>query len=700
MKKNLYFLSVFVISIVLNLPSQIKNGDNPFFREWKTPFQTPPFNEIKKEHFLPAYEEGIAQQNVEFEVIANNQDRPTFENTIAAIERSGELLNKVNRIFGSLNVTDTDDEMQKIAEKSTSMLSKHVDDFYLNEKLFQRIRILYNKRENLNLSTEQNRVLENYYIDFVRGGANLNSEGKETLRKINEELSQLILKFGDNVRKENNEFELIIDDQEDLNGLSEVSIRAAKEKADAKGLKGKWLFTIDKPTLIPFLQFSQNRELREKMYKAYMNRGNNNNEFDNKKIFSRIIALRVQKANLLGYKTYADFVLRKKMAKIPEEVYSFLNDIWKPTIQKANSEVVEMQKIINAEGGKFNLEPWDWWYYAEKVKKEKYALDEEMLRPYFKIENVIEGVFAVATKLWGLRFIERYDIQVYNPEVKVFEVNEADGSHIGILYADYFPRAGKTNGAWCSNLQTQRNMDGIFITPLITNVGNFSKPTSDKPALISQDEVRTLFHEFGHALHSLLQNIHYTSAASVPSDFVELPSQIMENWAMQPEVLKMYAKHYKTGETISQDLIDKIDSSRYFNQGFETLEYIAASLLDMDWHIVVDSLEKDVEQFERESIIKMGLIPQIWPRYLTTNFIHIATWGYESGYYSYLWSEVLDSDAFESFMENGLFNRATAKSFRENILSKGGSEDPMELYIKFKGRKPTVDALLKKRGLN
>ena len=359
-----------------------------------------------------------------------------------------------------------------------------------------------------------------------------------------------------------------------------------------------------------------------------------------------------------------------------------------------------MQKIIDTEGGKFKLEPWDWWYYAEKVKKEKYALDEEMLRPYFQLENVIDGVFAVATKLWGLQFVERDDIQIYNPEVKVFEVKEADGKHIGILYTDYFPRAGKTNGAWCGDFRPQSNMNGIYITPLITNVGNFSKPTSDKPALISLDEVRTLFHEFGHALHSLLQNVTYPSSASVPSDFVELPSQIMENWAMQPEVLKMYAKHYKTGEIIPQELIDKIDNSRFFNQGFETLEYIAASLLDMDWHVITDTQEKDVIQFERESITKMGLIPQIWPRYLTTNFIHIATWGYESGYYSYLWSAVLDSDAFESFMENGLFDKATAESFRQNILSKGGSEDPMELYIKFKGRKPMVDALLKKRGLN
>ena len=683
-----------------NLPAQTQNTDNPFFRVWETPFHTPPFNEIKLEHFLPAFEEGIKQQNIEFEAIVNNSDKPTFDNTIAAIELSGKLLTNVTKVFGSLNGTDTDDEMQKIAETSTSMLSKHFDDFYLNEKLFQRIKTLYDEKENLNLTTEQYRLLENYYLDFVRGGANLSDEGKEKLRKINDELSQLILKFGDNVRKENNKFQLIIDKQEDLAGLPDASIQAAKEKAEAQSLTGKWLFTIDKPTLIPFLQFSEKRDLREKMYKAYMNRGNNNDELDNKKIFSRIIVLRVQKANLLGYKTYADFVLQKKMAKTPDNVYSFLNDIWKPTLKKAKQEAEEMQEIIDAEGEKFKLEPWDWWYYAEKVKKEKYDLDEEMLRPYFKLENVIIGAFTVANKLYGLQFIKRDDIQVYNPEVKVFEVKEADGKHIGVLYTDYFPRAGKTNGAWCGDFRSESDIDGNYITPLVTNVGNFSKPTSDLPALISLDDALTLFHEFGHALHALFQNVKYPSSGSVPSDFVELPSQIMEKWALQPEVLKMYAKNYKTGEPIPQDLIDKIHNSRFFNQGFETLEYIAASLLDMDWHVITDTTEKDVSQFEKESINKMGLIPEIWPRYLTTNFLHIATWGYEAGYYSYLWSAVLDADAFESFLENGLFDKTTADSFRENVLSKGGSQDPMDLYVKFKGRKPSVDALLKNRGLN
>ena len=700
MKKNFFLLSILLVIFISISNVSAQSAGNPFFREWQTPFQTPPFNEIKSEHYLPAFEEGINQQNSEIEAIITNEEKPTFKNTVTALEKSGELLSTVNRIFNGLNYSDTNDEMQIVAEKSTSMLSKHIDDFYLNEKLFERIKYLYDNKESLNLSVEQNTVLENYYLNFVRGGANLSSDGKEKLRKVNDELSQLVLKFGDNVRKENSKFELIVDRKEDLAGLPDASVQAASEKAETKGLTGKWIFTIDKPTLIPFLQFSKNRDLREKMYKAYMNRGNNNDELDNKKTLSRIIVLRVKKANLLGYKTYSDFVLQKKMAKTPENVYAFLNDMWEPTVRKAKSEVEEMQKMIDNEGRKFSLEPWDWWYYAEKVKKEKYALDEEMLRPYFELDNVVHGAFAVATKLWGLQFVERTDIQPYHPEVKVFEVKEADGKHVGILYTDYFPRDGKTNGAWCGEFRSQSNIDCNYITPLVYNVGNFSKPTSDKPALISLDEVRTLFHEFGHGLHGLLQNITYPDASSVPADFAELPSQIMENWAMQPEVLKMYAMHYDTSEMIPQELIDKIDNSKYFNQGFETLEYIAASLLDMDWHVITDTDERDVAKFEKESILKMKLIPQVLPRYMSTNFIHIATWGYESGYYSYLWAAVLDSDAFEAFMENSLFDKATAESFRKNILEKAGSEDLMTLYKNFRGRKPIVDALLKKRGLN
>ncbi|MFH1195645.1 MAG: M3 family metallopeptidase [bacterium] len=698
MKHFLLLVLITLISLSTNR-AQEKVVDNPFFKEWKTPFKTIPFNDIKPEHYLPAYEEGIKQQNAEIKAIVDNSEKPTFKNTIEALEKSGQLLTTVKKVFNQMNAVNTNDEIQKIAEKTTALASKQTDDIFLNDKLFERIKSVYNEKDKLNLTAEQQRLLNFYYLDFVRGGANLNEKDKTELRRINSELAQLVLKFGDNVRFENNKFELVVDKKEDLAGLPDASIQAAADKAKAKGLTGKWIFTIDKPTLIPFLQYSANRGLREKMYKAYMNRGNNNDEFDNKEIFSKIISLRVQKANLLGYKTYADFVLEKKMAKTADAVYNFLNDIWKPTLEKSKSEVADMQKIIDKENGNFKLAPWDWWYYAEKVKKEKYDLDEEMIRPYFKLENVLQGAFDVAGKLFGIKFVERNDIQIYNTNVKVFEVFESDGKHVGILYTDYFPRSNKTNGAWCGGFRDQSNVDGNFITPLIYNCGNFTMPTADKPALISLDEVLTLFHEFGHGLHALFQNVNYPGSGNVFSDFVELPSQIMENWATQPEVLKMYAKHYKTDEPIPQELIDKISKSSKFNQGFETLEYIAASLLDMDWHTVNQTTPIDVPTFEKESIKKMGIIPEILPRYLTTNFIHIATWEYEAAYYSYLWSAVLDSDAFEFFMEKGLFNKGLADSYRKNILEKAGSEDPMELYKRFRGREPKVDALLEKRGL-
>jgi peptidyl-dipeptidase Dcp len=688
------------LAITSQAQTAAKETDNPFLKEWKTPFKTPPLNEIKQEYYLPAFEAGIKEQRGEIDAIVNSKERPNFNNTIEAMERSGALLTRVNRVFFALNSANSNDEMQKLAEKITSILTKHNDDIYLNEKLFNRVKSVYNQKAKLKLTAEQKTVLENYYLDFTSGGANLSNDGKDKLRKINDELAQLVLKFGDNVRKENSKFELVADKSEDLKGLPEIQITAASEKANAKGLTGKWIFTIDKPTLLPFLQYAENRDLRERMYKAYMSRGNNNDELDNKKIFSRIVSLRVDKANLLGYKRFADLVLRRKMAKTPENVIKFLNDMWTPTLKKTKAEVVEMQKIIDAEGGNFKLQPWDWWFYAEKVKRDKYALDEEMLRPYFMLDNVLKGAFDVATKLYGIKFYERKDIQVYQPDVKVYEVKEASGKHLGILYTDYFPRDGKNNGAWCGNFQDQYNLNGKFISPIVYNVGNFSKPSGDIPSLLSIDEVLTLFHEFGHGLHALFQNIHYPQAGVIPTDFVELPSQIMENWAMQPEVLKMYAKHYKSGAIIPQELITKIDNSRFFNQGFETLEYIAASILDMDYHVLTDPKEIDVENFEKDAIKRMGLIPEVLPRYLTTNFIHIATWGYESGYYSYLWSAILDSDAFEAFMKKGLFDRKTAESFRKNILQMAGSEPLMPLYIKFRGREPIVDALLRKRGLN
>ncbi|MBI5020722.1 MAG: M3 family metallopeptidase [Ignavibacteriales bacterium] len=693
------FASILLLS-ALTFAQDKKNMDNPFFKTWTTPFETPPFNDIKVEHFMPAYEEGMKQHDAEIGAITQNSENPTFKNTIEALEKSGKLLTKVDYMFASLNDANTNEEMQKIAKTIAPILSKHNDDISLNPKLFERVKRIYDDRDKLTLTTEQKTVLDNYYQGFVRGGANLTDEAKEKFRKINEELSVLAVKFSENLLKETIAIGLVIDTKADLAGLPDDVIQAAAEMAKSKGHEGKWVFTLQKPSFIPFLQYSNKRELREKLFKAYINRGNNNNENDTKKILSRIAALRVDRANLLGFKTHADFVLDRYMAKKPENVYKFLNDLWKPALKRAGTEIQDLQTLIDKEGNGFKLEAWDWWYYAEKVKKEKYALDEEMLRPYFKMENVRQGAFDVAEKLYGIKFIERNDIQVYHPDVKVYEVKEADGKHIGIFYSDYFPRDSKRSGAWSGNFRNQSNMDGNYITPVIFNVGNFAKPTADKPSLMSVDDVATLFHELGHGLHSLLSNTVYPNAQSVPQDFVELPSQIMENWAMEPEVLNMYAKHYKTGEPMPKELIDKIRNSQLFNQGFETVEYLAASFLDMDWHTLTNNSEKDVPTFEKESLSKIGLIPQIESRYKSTNFAHIFSGGYSSGYYSYIWAAVLDADAFEAFKETSLFDKATATSFRKNILEKGGSEDVMVEYKRFRGAEPKVDALLKRRGLN
>lgn len=697
------FISVFLFIAVLSsgISAQQMNINNPFFTEYTTPFQTPPFDKIKNEHYLPAFYEGIKIKRAEIDAVINNPDKPTFDNTIAAIEKSGELLKKVSRVFSNISGSNGDDETQKIAETITPELSKLNNDIFLNEKLYHRIKSINDEKDKLNLTAEQLKVLDNYYTDFVRNGIGLDEDKKARLKKINEELNMLSLKFGDNLRKETNSIALVVDNKEDLIGLPDAAIQGAQELAELNGLNGKWAFNLQRTSFTPFLQYSEKRNLREKIYKAYLMRGNNNNEFDNKEIIKKIIALRIEKSNMLGYKTFADFKLEKNMAKNTETVNKFLADLWMPALKKSKEEAAEMQKLIDTEGGNFKLAGWDWWYYAEKVKIEKYALDEEMLRPYFKMENVRQGAFDVAAKLYGIQFIKRDDIPVYQPDVDVFEVKEADGTHIGILYTDYFPRSGKRAGAWMSGFRGQSNMDGEFITPLIVNVGNFSKPTKDKPALLSFDEVNTLFHEFGHGLNGLFTKSVYPGAQRSSVDFVELPSQIMENWASHPEVLKMYAKHYQTGEPIPDDLIQKIVNSQYFNKGFETLEYLAASILDMDWHTITNANVIDVEKFEEESLSRMGLIPEIASRYQSTNFNHIFGGdGYSAGYYGYRWSGVLDSDAFEAFLENGLFDRTTAEKFRRNILEKSGSDDPMVLYIKFRGREPKPDALIKKLGLN
>lgn len=692
----LFFMIFSIANNAANYPTE-----NPFFKPYGTPFETPAFERIKIEHYLPAFEEGIKQQKAEIEEIINILAEPTFENTIEALEKSGMLLTKVSGVFYNLTSAHTNDELQTISKTVTPMLTKHNDEINLNSDLFVRIKKLYDKIDELNLTVEQKTLLQKYYKNFVRGGANLTGEDRERFKKINEELSLLSLRFGENLLKENNAFELVIDNEKDLAGLPESVKNSAAEAAKQKGYEKKWVFTLHKPSLIPFLQYSDVRPLREKIFKAYINRGSNNNENDNKEILAKIASLRVERANILGYKTHADFILEENMAKKPEAVIEFLNKLWQLALNVAKREAEEMQKMIDKEGGNFKLEAWDWWYYAEKVRKEKYDLDEEMLRPYFKLENVVNGAFEVAGKLYGINFTERFDIPIYHEDVRVFEVKETEGEHVGIFYTDYFPRASKRGGAWMNSYRKQSRIGNEVITPVICNVGNFSKPTGDKPALLSFEEVNTLFHELGHALHGLLSNSTYPSISgtSVPRDFVELPSQIMENWAAHPEVLKMFAKHYQTNEPMPDDLIQKIVNASKFNQGFATVEYLAAAFLDMDWHTLTDSQLRETIQFEKESLSNIGLIPEIESRYQSTNFAHIFSGGYSSGYYSYIWAEVLDADAFEAFKENGIFDKSTANSFRKNILEKGGSEDPMILYKKFRGAEPKVEPLLERRGL-
>ncbi|MBK7981089.1 MAG: M3 family metallopeptidase [Ignavibacteriae bacterium] len=677
--------------------------ENPLLSEWQTPFETPPFDKIKNEHYLPAYKEALKIHEEEIQKIINNSEAPNFENTIVALDNSGELLKRVNKVFSAMEGSMNDEKIQAISNEIAPILTQHEDNINLNEKLFERVKEVYGNKENFNLNTEQLKLLELYYKDFIRGGANLDEKQKAEFRKVNEELALLNLKYGENVLKETNKFELIIDNEKDLEGLPESVISAAAETAKEKGMDDKWIFTIQKPSMIPFLQYSKNRNLREKIYKAYFMQGDNNDSLDNKNLITKIVKLRLQRANILGYKNHAEYVLEEQMAKNPANVYELLNKLWKPALKRASAERDEMQKLIYAEGNKFKLESWDWWYYAEKVKKAKYDLDEEQLRPYFQVENVINGVFGLATKLWGIQFVERNDIAKYHPEVKVFEVKENDGKHIGILYTDYYPRASKRGGAWMDEFRRQHKINGKMITPLIYNVGNFSKPTADKPALLSLDEVNTLFHEFGHALHGLLSNCTYESVAATetPRDFVEFPSQVMENWALHPDVLKTYAKHYKTGEVIPDELVKKLENAKLFNQGFETVEYLAASFLDMDWHTISEDVNINVDQFEKESMGKIGLINEIIPRYRSTYFRHIFSGDYSSGYYSYIWSAVLDSDAFDAFEKTGnVFDPELAKKYRQFILSAGGSDDSMVLYRKFRGSDPSIEPLLIKRGLN
>jgi peptidyl-dipeptidase Dcp len=697
MKKLLFFL----ITAIMMLGCTKTEKPNPFFVEWDTPFGTPPFHLIEEGHYLPAYEEGILQHKAEIDAIINNTNEPDFENTIVAYDQAGELLSKVGAVFGGLRGANTSDSLQAIARITTPMLSAHYNSIRLNQDLFARIKSVYDNREAFNLDVEQMRVVEKIYKDFERGGAALPEEKREELKKINERMSMVSLLLNENLLKENNGYTLIIEDEADLIGLPEAVRIGAAEMAQKAGMEGKWMFNLSKPSWIPFLQFSERRDLREKLYTAYLMRGDNNNEYDNKELFLELMMLRQQMSKILGYDNYGQFFTADQMAETPDNVFNFLNKVWKPAIARAKQERADMQAIINKEGGKFKLESWDWWYYAEKVRKEKYDLDEDEIKPYLTLDNVREGIFYVTNKLYGLTFKKRTDIPVYHEEVEAFEVIDNDGSHLAVLLVDPHPRATKRGGAWCGTYRSGTYKDGEKITPVVTIVLNFSRPVGDKPAMLSWDETETYFHEFGHALHNFFADGRYRrTSRSVPRDFVELPSQVMENWAGEPEVLKVYAKHYETGESIPDELIEKMQRSSKFNQGFATTEYVAASILDMDWHTSMITDDIDVNKFEKKSMDRIGLIPEIVPRYRTANFGHIFGGGYAAGYYVYLWAGQLDSDAFEAFKETGdLFNQELAAKFRKHILAENSMGEGMEQYIKFRGKAPSIDPLLRQRGL-
>lgn len=679
------------------------NQTNPLLEQPNTPFGVPAFDKVKIEHYLPAFEEAIRQNKAEIDAIVNNEDTPTFENTIVALDRSGLLLDRVTGVFFNVLEADGNDEMNAIAEQVSPMLSDLSDGIILNDALFQRVKAVYDEREQLGLNAEQMRLVTQTYKAFADNGANLPEDKKERLKEINQELGLLSLKFGNNVVAETNSDDVkrFITDEALLAGLPESAKAAAAEEAEAAGHPGEWLFTPKRTSFTPVLQYCENRELRKQLLMDYTTRGNHDNENDNKAVIIREMELRIERAKLFGYDNPADYILADCMAKNHQTVDAFLASVWAPSLEAAKREAAELQALLEQDLPGEKLQPWDWWFYAEKLRKAKYDLDEEELKPYFELNNVRKGAFGVATKLYGLQFEKLENMPVYNPEVEVFKVTEADGSLVGILYTDYFPRAGKRPGAWMNNILPQYiDAEGVDHRPVIINVGNFNKPTAGNPSLLSMDDVETLFHEFGHALHGLLSKAHYKSLSgtNTPRDFVELPSQFMENYAYEPEVLKTYAFHYETGEVIPDELIEKINKASAFNQGFVTTELLSASILDMDFHELTSAEGLDVNAFEAESLKKMGMIDEIIVRYRPTFYNHIFTTGYEAGYYSYTWSAVLDADAFAAFKETGdLFEAETAKRFR-HLLEQGGTRDAQELYLEFRGKEADPKYLLIRKG--
>ena len=698
-------LSVIVLASCNSSEKKTETNENPFLTEYQTPFKVVPFDKIKTEHYMPAFEAGMKEQLEEIDVIINNTETPSFQNTILPYDKSGETLDRVSNVFFNILECNSDDELLALAEQVMPMLSKHSDAIAMNPKLFEKIDYVYQHRNEMGLDDQQIRVVEKYHQDFVRHGAALDADKQAELSKINEQLSTLSLQFGNNLLKENSGFKLVIDNKDDLAGLPQSSIDAAAEQAKADGMEGKWVFTLSKPSLIPFLQYADNRDLREKMYKAYYNRGDNGNEYDNKNLIKEMLKLRQQKAKLLGYDNHANFVLSVNMAHDAATVDQFLEEIFVPAQELAKKELAEMQAIAKAEGADFKLEGWDWWYYAEKLRKAKYDFDENQIKPYLTVDNVRNGMFDAANKLYGVTFTQNNTIPVYYPGVETYEVKEANGDFLGILYLDYYPRASKSGGAWCTSFrEAGHDINGNKVYPLVSLVMNFTPATDSVPALLNWDETETMWHEFGHSLHAFFSDGLYSrTCGNVPHDYVEMPSQIMENWVAEPEVIRMYAKHYKTGEPMPDSLITKIENSALFNQGFMTTELIAASILDMKFHEItsIDEINAlDVDAFEKQQMDAIGLMREILPRYRSTNFAHIFNGGYSAGYYAYTWAEVLDKDAFNYFKSSGnLFNPELAASFRKNCLQECGNDEGMVQYRKFRGQDPDYEPYLKARGL-
>ncbi|MCR9253885.1 MAG: M3 family metallopeptidase [bacterium] len=715
MKKLLFIATIVLLGACQSQQEQteMQSSENPFFQEWDTPFGIPPFDKIKDEHYMPAFEKGMKENLAEIDAIVNNPEDPTFANTLEELERAGKLLTKVSRVFYNMTGSNTNPKIQELQRELSPIVSAHSDKITLNEGLFKRVEAIWQARETLDLTSEQQKLLADTRKSFVRSGALLNEEQKAKITEINSQVSELTTAFGQNLLAETNGFELILE-EEDLDGLSEGTIAAAAETAAQKmdraeteeekaKYKDKYVFTPHRSSMYPFLTESNRRDLREKLYKSYVQRGDNDNETDNKQVAAKLAKLRAERAQLMGYETHAHFVLEERMLKSPDEVYGLLTKLWEPALARAKAEVADMQAVVDMEGHEFKLAGWDWWQYAEKVRKAKYDLDEAAIKPYLSLDNVLNGVFETTNKLWGLTFTELYDVNVYHPDARVWEVKDKDGSHLGIFIGDYFTRSNKRGGAWMSSFKGQSNLDGRE-RPIVVNVCNFPAPVGDNPALLSFENVTTLFHEFGHAMHGILTNVTYGSMAgtSGPRDFTEFPAQILEHWASEPEILKSFAKHYQTGEVIPDELINKLLKASKFNQGFENTEYLAASLLDMDWHTVkADEDLKDADAFEEASLKKIGLIDEIAPRYRSTYFSHIFAGGYASGYYSYVHSAVLDSDGFEAFKEAGdVFDPELAAKLRTHVYEKGSTEEAMDLYTQFRGRQPEIDALLKVRGLD